>query len=362
VKEQGPDTLGWAARVLVVDDDDASLRLVERVLGMSGFPRPTLVADPRTLVQVCAEHVFDVVLLDLAMPHLDGWQVVGLLEASYGDQTPPVIVVTADARRSVQVKALSLGACDFIAKPFDVSELLVRIRKHARAHLTSRLLQEQKSVLEAAVDERTQEVRRSRLEVMQLLGRAAEFRDNETGAHILRMSHVSALLARRMGWSAADCELMLNASPLHDIGKIGIPDSILLKPGPLDADERKRMETHTVKGAAILCSSGNEMIRLAAEIALSHHEKWDGTGYPQGLAADAIPQSARIVAVADIFDALTSQRPYKGAWPTARAVDYIRQQSGRHLDPAVVDAFSDSIDDALRLSQQFRDEPVHGAD
>jgi putative two-component system response regulator len=360
VNEQGSATLGWAARVLVVDDDAASLRLVERVLGLSGFPRPTLVSDPRTLAQVCADRVFDVVLLDLAMPYINGWQVVEFLEASYGDQAPPVIVVTADARRSVQVKALSLGACDFIAKPFDVSELLVRIRKHARAHLARRLLQEQKSVLEAAVDERTEDVRRSRLEVMQLLGRAAEFRDNETGAHILRMSHVSALLAAHVGWRPADCELMLNASPLHDIGKIAIPDSILLKPGPLTAEERQAMETHTVKGAAILRSSGNEMICMAAEIALSHHEKWDGTGYPQRLAGEAIPQSARIVAVADIFDALTSRRPYKSAWPVVRAVDYIRQQSGRHLDPEVVDAFCASIDEALRLSQQFRDEPAHG--
>ncbi len=361
MKEQGPASLGWAARVLVVDDDAASLRLVERILGMSGFPQPTLVSDPRTLAQVCAGRVFDVVLLDLAMPYIDGWQVVEFLEAAYGDQAPPVIVVTADARRSVQVKALSLGACDFIAKPFDVSELLVRIRKHAGAQLARRLLHEQKGALEAAVQERTHEVRQSRLEVMQLLGRAAEFRDNETGAHILRMSHVSALLAGRMGWNPVECELMLNASPLHDIGKIAIPDSILLKPGPLTADERKSMETHTIKGAAILRSSGNEMICLAAEIALSHHEKWDGSGYPHGLAGDAIPQSARIVAVADIFDALTSRRPYKAAWPVERAVDYISQQSGLHLDPAVVDTFAASIDEALRVSQQFRDEPIRSS-
>jgi putative two-component system response regulator len=353
-----PDAQARGVRVLVIDDDAASLKLVERILGMSGFPPPTLVADARTLPQVCAEQVFDVVLLDLEMPQVDGWQAMELLATCYGDDAPPVIVLTAEARRSVQVKALSLGACDFLAKPFDVGELLVRIRKHAGAHQARRMLHEQKGELESMVQQRTHEVRQSRLEVVQLLGRAAEFRDNETGAHILRMSHVSALLAERMGWSAADCELMLNASPLHDIGKIAIPDSILLKPGPLTAEERACMETHTLKGAAILRASGNDLISLAAEVALSHHEKWDGSGYPHALKAKAIPESARIVAVADVFDALTSKRPYKPAWPVERAVDYIGQQSGLAFDPVVVEAFGASIDDALEIRQQFSDESV----
>lgn len=347
-----------AIRVLVIDDDAASLRLVERILSISGFPQPALVCDARNLAQVCANLSFDVVLLDLSMPHVDGWEVMKLLDAQYGDHSPPVIVVTAEARRSTQVKALSLGASDFITKPFDVSELLVRIRKHARAYRARRMLDEQRSVLETIVQQRTLEVRQSRLEVVQLLGRAAEFRDNETGAHILRMSHVSAMLARRMGWNSTECELMLNASPLHDIGKIAIPDSILLKPGPLTAEERACMETHTLKGAAILNSSDNELIRLAAEIALAHHEKWDGSGYPNSLKAETIPVSARIVAVADVFDALTSRRPYKAAWPVDRALAYIQQQSGLQFDPAVVEVFSDSIDDALEIRHQFRDEPI----
>lgn len=349
-----------ATRVLVVDDDLASLKLVERILTTVGCIRPTLVSDARNLKDLFGTQAFDVVLLDLTMPHVDGWQVMELLESYFGDAAPPVIVVTAEAHRSVQVKALSLGACDFISKPFDVRELLVRIRKHAGAHQTRRSLHEQKGVLEETVLQRTLEVRQSRLEVVQLLGRAAEFRDNETGAHILRMSHVSALLAERMGWSQMDCELMLNASPLHDIGKIAIPDSILLKPGPLTDVERTTMQTHAAKGAAILCSSNNELIEMAAEIALSHHEKWDGSGYPNALVAEAIPESGRIVAVADVFDALTSQRPYKPAWEVARAVDFIRQQSGRHFDPTVVEIFCDSIDNAMLIRQKFQDEsPQH---
>ncbi len=354
--ERSLDAAAGTMRVLVIDDDAANLKLVERILAMSGFPPPALVADARTLVQVFTDRMFDVVLLDLEMPHLNGWQVMELLDTCYGDHAPPVIVVTAEARRGVQVRALSKGASDFVTKPFDVTDLLVRIRKHAGAHQTRRLLHEQKGALEAMVQQRTQEVRQSRLEIVQLLARAAEFRDNETGAHILRMSHLSALLARRLGWPDGDCELMLNASSLHDVGKIAIPDSILLKPGPLTADERTIMETHTVKGAAILQSSDNEMIRMAAEIAVSHHEKWDGSGYPHALKSDAIPESARIVAVADVFDALTSRRPYKTAWTIDRAVHYLRQQSGLHFDPAVVDAFCASIDDALDIRQQFLDE------
>lgn len=352
------DALFKAMRVLVIDDDLASLKLAERILTMIGCLPPTLVSDARDLDRLLAEQAFDVVLLDLTMPHIDGWQVMDMLQTCYGDDAPPVIVVTADAHRSVQVRALSVGARDFLSKPFDVRELLVRLRKHAETHQARRMLTEQKGALEATVIQRTLEVRQSRLEVVQLLGRAAEFRDNETGAHILRMSHVSAMLAERMGWSSARCELMLNASPLHDIGKIAIPDSILLKPGPLTDDERSIMRTHAAKGAAILCSSNNELIELAAEIALSHHEKWDGTGYPCSLSRSEIPESGRIVAVADVFDALTSERPYKGAWEIDRAVDFIREQSGLHFDPTVVEIFCESIDNALSIRERFQDDPV----
>jgi len=347
--------------VLVVDDDAASLKLVAQVLALSGFPPPVLVSDPRELRQVCAIQHFDLVLLDVQMPHLDGWQTMELLADCYGENGPPVIVLTAEARRSVQLRALSDGACDFVTKPFDVGDLLLRIRKHAAAHRARRTLHERKDELETIVQQRTHEVRQSRLEIMQLLGRAAEFRDNETGAHILRMSHVSSLLAQRLGWRDSECELMLNASPLHDIGKIAIPDSILLKPGPLSTEEREIMNTHTVKGAAILCSSDNEMIRKAAEIALAHHEKWDGSGYPYRLKAASIPESARIVAVADVFDALTSVRPYKPAWPVDRALDFIRQQKGLHFDPAVVEALFASLDDVLGIRKQFVDHATQRA-
>lgn len=361
MKDAGLQAPDQTLRVLVVDDDAASLKLVAQVLSLSGFPPPVLVSDPRSLRQVCLAQRFDLILLDVQMPYLDGWQAMELLADCYGEDGPPVIVLSAEARRSVQLRALAAGACDFVTKPFDVGDLLLRIRKHATAHRDRRSLHERKDELEALVLQRTQEVRQSRLEILQLLGRAAEFRDNETGAHVLRMSHVSSLLARRLGWRDSDCELMLNASPLHDIGKIAIPDSILLKPGPLSAEEREIMNTHTVKGAAILRSSDNEMIRMAAEIALAHHEKWDGSGYPRALKSVSIPESARIVAVADVFDALTSERPYKSAWPVERALDFIRQQTGSHFDPAVVEALFVSLDDVLGIRQQFVDAATSAA-
>jgi len=357
---QNPPTL--PCRILVIDDDRTTLELLDQLLRMAGFPPPTLVADPRELPALCAAQQFDAVLVDLDLPHLNGWQVLAQLSAQYGENTPPLIVVSGDARRGNQVRALSAGACDYVTKPFDTGELLLRIQMHAAGFLSRHLLRTQKAELEAMVQQRTQALRRSRLEILRMLGRAAEFRDNETGAHILRMSHASALLARELGWDEEACELMLNASPLHDVGKIAIPDSILLKPGPLTPHERSIMQGHTLKGAAILRAPQgefNELLAMAAEIALHHHERWDGAGYPQGLAGEAIPLSARIVAVADVLDALTSQRPYKAAWPLQQALDFIRAQSGQHFDPQVVAALERCLASVLELQQRFQDVVRH---
>ncbi|QPF76409.1 response regulator [Roseateles sp. DAIF2] len=345
-------------RILVIDDDRPSLQLLDELIRMAGFAPPTLVSDPRELAAICAEREFDLVLIDLDLPHLSGWQVLELLAAQYGEHTPPLLVVSGDARRGNQVRALSAGASDYVTKPFDVGELLLRIRLHTAGHHSRRLLRSQKAELEATVQQRTRALRQSRLDILRMLGRAAEFRDNETGAHILRMSHASAMLARELGWDEEACELMLNASPLHDVGKIAIPDSILLKPGPLTPAERAIMQQHTVKGAAILNAPGaeaNELLAMAAEIALHHHERWDGSGYPQGIAGAAIPLAARIVAVTDVLDALTSERPYKQAWPLERALDFIRAHSGSHFDPAVVAALERCLAEVLGLLRRLSD-------
>ncbi|MFU8788925.1 MAG: HD-GYP domain-containing protein, partial [Methylobacter sp.] len=205
---------------------------------------------------------------------------------------------------------------------------------------------------------RTDELRRTRLQVVQRLGRAAEYRDNETGNHILRMSHISALLAKSIGWNDAGCELMLHASPMHDIGKIGIPDHILLKPGSFEPDEWEIMKTHAAIGANILEGDDSDLMRCAREIALSHHEKWDGSGYPYGLSGEAIPLSGRIAALADVFDALTSERPYKKAWTIEAAVDLIKQNNGSHFDPALVSAFLQQLPEILKIRERFS-EPEH---
>jgi len=191
------------------------------------------------------------------------------------------------------------------------------------------------------------------LQIVQRLGMAAEYRDEETGSHILRMSHICALLARASGWSEADCDLILNASPMHDIGKIGIPDAILLKPGKFEPHEWEIMKTHAAIGSKLLDGDDSELMHMAREIALCHHEKWDGSGYPNGLAGEAIPQPGRIAALADVFDALTSERPYKKSWPIDAAMAYIEGNSGRHFDPALVEIFRQELPGILKIREHF---------
>lgn len=252
------------------------------------------------------------------------------------------------------MRALSAGVRDFITKPFDRNELLMRVRNLLDAQMAHRLVHDQKAVLEEMVRARTDELRRTRLQVVQRLGMAAEYRDEETGSHILRMSHISVLLARAVGWNESDCELILNASPMHDIGKICIPDAILLKPGIYEPDEFEIMKTHTTIGAKLLEADDSDLLRMAREIALTHHEKWNGCGYPGGLEGDMIPQAGRIAALADVFDALTSERPYKKKWPVEKAVEFIRNESERSFDPVLVDVFMQELPAIIDIKQKYR--------
>jgi putative two-component system response regulator len=237
-------------------------------------------------------------------------------------------------------------------------ELLMRVKNLIAVHLAHCIVHDQKSVLESMVNERTAELQRTRLQVVRYLGRAAEYRDNETGMHIVRMSQVSALLARSMGWDTELCKLMLHASPMHDIGKIGIRDDILLKPGKLTTEEFEIMKTHAAIGADMLLGDDSDLIKLARVIALSHHEKWDGSGYPNGLANEAIPMAGRIVAVADVFDALTSSRPYKKAWSIEDAVAYIQNNAGHHFDPTVVKHFLELLPEIQAISEANPDHHI----
>jgi putative two-component system response regulator len=342
-----------ASRILVVDDEPANLKLLSLMLRTEGYHHVELVQDPREVLPRYQAARPDLILLDINMPHLDGYEVMAQIQGLSDELKPPVVVLTAQSGEDFLLRALRSGAIDFLSKPFNRRELLARVQNVLMAHLAQRLLHTQKQVLEQMVDERTQELRRSRLDIVRRLGRASEFRDNETGQHILRMSHASALLARSAGWDAQACELMLNASPMHDVGKIGIPDGILLKPGPLTADERDIMKRHTTIGAEILADSGTELLEMAREIALCHHEKWDGSGYPNQRAGTAIPEAARIVAITDVFDALTSERPYKKPWPVYEAVRFMNASAGKQFDPHLLEKFTALIPEVQWIRERF---------
>ncbi len=346
----------YSPRILAVDDEPVNLKLLDRMLRGAGYSDVVLIGDPREVVSTYRAGGGDLILLDLNMPHLDGFAVLEQLRALNDPLVPPVVVLTAQHGADTLLRALNSGARDFIGKPFDRHELLARVRNLLDAQLAHRFIHDQKALLEQIVDERTAALRTSRLEIVQCLGRAAEYRDMETGAHILRMSHYCALLAEAVGWEAAAVETILNASPMHDVGKIGIPDQILRKPARLTPEERVVMETHTTIGGAILAGGSNELLAMAQEIALTHHEKWDGSGYPQGLAGEAIPLSGRITAVADVFDALTSARPYKQAWSLAEAVSFLEENAGSHFDPQLVPLFIARLEPVMAIRERF----LHG--
>jgi len=343
-------------RILIVDDEPANLKLLDKMLRGQGYKGLELIEDPREVLKHYQAKRPDLILLDINMPHLDGYQVMEQLKALNDPLLPPIVILTAQQGKDYLIRGLAAGARDFITKPFDRIELLMRVRNLLDAQLAHRFMHDQKMVLESMVKARTEELRRTRLEVVQRLGMAAEYRDEETGNHILRMSHISTLLARAIGWSDSQCELILNASPMHDIGKIGIPDAILLKPGKFEPQEWEIMKTHATIGGKLLDGDDSALMLMAREIALTHHEKWDGSGYPNGLAGEKIPQSGRIAALADVFDALTSERPYKKAWTVEAAVSLIKETSGKHFDPQLVEVFLAQLPKILEIRERF-DEP-----
>lgn len=351
-----------SARILVVDDERANLILMDRLLRAEGYTDLVLIEDPREVIAAYQEARTDLLLLDIRMPHLTGFEIIDQLVALNDPLMPPILVLTAEHSHDHLLRALQAGARDFIGKPFDRAEVLVRVRNMLDVQLAHRMTFDQRHLLERLVHDRTREIRETRLQVVQRLGRAAEYRDNETGLHILRMSHTSALLARRLGWDEARCEVMLHASPMHDIGKIGIPDSILLKPGRLTPEERRIMQTHTTIGGDILSGGESDLLRMARDIALTHHEKWDGSGYPRGLAGEAIPMAGRIVALADVFDALTSERPYKKAWEVEEALQWIRESADGHFDPRLTELFFRVLSEILAIRERFSEAETVGAD
>ena len=326
---QAPDQ---RPRLLLVDDEPTNLQVLRHVL--QADYRLLFATDGARALQVAREQRPDLVLLDIMMPHMDGYAVCCALKADAATASIPVIFITALNDSQDETAGFDVGGVDYLTKP--VSPPVVRAR--VRTHLSL---------------VRMDELRETRLQIVQRLGRAAEYKDNETGLHVIRMSHFSQLLALAAGCSPAWAEDLLNAAPMHDVGKIGIRDAVLRKPGPLDADEWATMRRHPEIGAEIIGEHPSGVLQLAREIALAHHEKWDGSGYPRGLAGEAIPLSARIVAIADVFDALTTRRPYKEPWPVQEAMNHIAAQAGKHFDPALVALFAPLLPQLLEIRARW---------
>jgi putative two-component system response regulator len=344
--------------ILIVDDEPVNVEVLEDILEAAGYGHVISTTDPFEAVRLYGERSFDIVLLDLLMPGMDGFEVLEKFKATKYDPPVPVLVLTALRDRETRLKALRRGARDFITKPFDHQEVLARIHNLLEVRLAQKQLKSHNIILDQKVRERTQEIHETRLEIIRRLGIAAEYRDNETGLHIIRMSLYSQLLGKAAGMSDSEAEMLLQTSPMHDIGKIGIPDSILLKPGKLNREEWEIMQTHTTIGAKILADHPSELFQAARTIALTHHEKWNGMGYPYGISGEDIPFVGRIVAVADVFDALTSRRPYKEPWSVEKAVAQLEQDSGKHFDPKLVDSFNEVLPDILKIKDLY-DEPQH---
>ena len=326
---QAPDQ---RPRLLLVDDEPTNLQVLRHVL--QADYRLLFATDGARALQVAREQLPQLILLDIMMPGMDGYAVCRALKADPATAGIPVIFITALNDSQDETAGFDVGGVDYLTKP--VSPPVVRAR--VRTHLSL---------------VRMDELRETRLQIVQRLGRAAEYKDNETGMHVIRMSHFSQLLALAAGCSPAWAEDLLNAAPMHDVGKIGIPDAVLRKPGPLDADEWATMRRHPEIGAEIIGEHPSGVLQLAREIALAHHEKWDGSGYPRGLAGEAIPLSARIVAIADVFDALTTRRPYKEPWPVQDALDHIAAQAGKHFDPALVALFAPLLPQLLEIRARW---------
>ncbi len=318
--------------LLLVDDEPLNLRLLTQIL-QDDYRLLAAKNGPRAL-ELAATEAPDLVLLDVMMPGMTGHEVCELLKADPALRHVPVVFVTALSDEVDEMKGFQLGAVDYITKPYGPSVVKARVRTHLSLVRADELLA-------------------TRQQVVQCLGKAAEFKDNETGLHVVRMSHYSRLLGKAVGFDENDLEDLFSAAPMHDVGKIGIPDAILRKPGRLDEDEMHVMRQHAEIGASIIGEQSGGMLAMAYRIALCHHERWDGTGYPRGLAGEAIPLEARIVAIADVFDALTSVRPYKQAWSFEDAVAFLQKERGQHFDPALVDLFMAQLDAVRDVGLRF---------
>jgi len=331
--------------VLIVDDTPDNILVLDEIL-RPNYKVRAATSGEKALKIAQSDGPPDLILLDVRMPGMDGFEVCARLKAQSGTRHIPVIFVTSMGEIQNESRGLELGAVDYIHKPVCPSVVLARVATHLA-------LYDQNRELRRMVREQTAEINHTRLEVIRRLGRAGEFRDNETGLHVIRVSHFCRLLSRAAGMNEEDVDLIFHASPMHDIGKIGIPDRILLKPGKLTAQEFAMMQSHTVIGAEILSGYSTGLLGMARTIALTHHEKWNGQGYPEGLQGEAIPFVGRVTAIADVFDALTSDRPYKKAWPVSEALAYLESEKGGHFERELVEKFVEILPEVLECREAY---------
>ncbi len=350
--------LGEKAKILVVDDELENLSLVEAILLHLGH-EVILANDGEDALAKVKQNPPNVIFLDTFMPKLDGFEVTRQLKENEITKTIPIVMMTTQVDVEDRLKALEAGVDDFLTRPVDEAELRARVNSLLKVRAYNDYMRKYQKELDAEVVKRTKDLTKAleklktaSLDTVYRLARAAEYKDEDTGAHVQRMSHYSSAIARRMSLDDEFVENILWAAPMHDIGKIGIPDRVLQKPGKLDADEWEIMRQHTAIGAEILKDASADFIKLAADIAISHHEKWDGSGYPQGLKGSDIPLAGRIVALADVFDALTSERPYKAPFPLEKALAIIKEGQGQHFDPQIADAFL-GIEDEIKAELNF---------
>lgn len=344
--------------IVIVDDTPENLSLLNGIL--KPFYKIKAANNGETALKIINMDKPALILLDIMMPKMDGYEVCQRLKNNPDTHNIPVIFVTAKGQVNDEEYGLSLGAVDYIHKPINAAILKARVKTHLSLH-------NQANHLEHLVRKRTQEleqsqqllklanteVESSRQEIIYRLGRAAEFKDNETGMHVVRMSHYTRLLAAQLDLSEQFVKELYNAAPMHDIGKIGIPDHILLKPGPLTDEEYKIMQEHPLIGADIIEAGHQGVLKIAHSVALTHHEKWDGSGYPAGLKGEEIPLEGRIVAIADVFDALTSERPYKKAWSIEKSVDFFKEQRNKHFQAELVDKFLNILPEIIKIKDQY---------
>ncbi|MEY4718234.1 MAG: hypothetical protein RL563_852 [Pseudomonadota bacterium] len=343
----------FSMRILAIDDQADNLLLIRQALRKIGYQCIDTEVNPVHAIDRFKSESYDLVLLDYNMPDMNGLEVLCAISEIAERERIPIIMLTVQEDRQTRHASLALGCKDFISKPIDLNELRLRIGNQLENRSLNLMMRDQNILLEEKVSQRTEALQSLQLELIQRLADAAEYRDNETGVHVKRMSHFSQCIGRFFGLDEEHQSLLLKASPMHDIGKIGISDSILLKPGKYTPEEFEVMKQHTWIGARILGGSRFELIQAARDIALCHHERWNGEGYPRGLSGEDIPLLARIVSIADVFDALTMVRPYKTAWTTEAAYNEITTMSGSYFDPQVVEAFKAAFEEILQIRAVF---------